>query len=110
MKGPQDPRQRELAEAYFRSKMQRRLMGGIDRRTFLKGSAAAAAAGLTVVPFTGFKPEAVSAANKVLQDGGNSADAAVAAAQQYSGITLNVVWEEALQLQDPSVNDPESHD
>ncbi|MDQ2683919.1 MAG: extracellular solute-binding protein [Chloroflexota bacterium] len=101
MKGPQDPVQRALLEQYFQSKMQRRLMGSIDRRTFLKQSAAAAAAGAMIAPFTNFKPEAVAAAKKVLQDGGNSADAAVAAAQQYSGITLNVVWEEALQLEDP---------
>jgi multiple sugar transport system substrate-binding protein len=99
MTGPQDPKQRELLEAYARSKMQRR-MAAIDRRTFLKQSAAAAAAGLTVPLFTNFNQRSVSAAASVLQDGGNSADAAVEAAKQFSGITLNVVWEEALQLED----------
>ena len=102
MSGSQDPKQRELLEAYYRSKMQRRMMGSIDRRTFLKQSAAAAAAGLMVAPFTNFNPKSVSAAKAVLQQTGNSADAAVEAAKQFSGITLNVVWEEALQLEDPS--------
>jgi multiple sugar transport system substrate-binding protein len=100
MKGPQDPKQRELLEAYFRSKMQRMMTASIDRRTFLKQSAAAAAAGAAVAPFTGFNPKSVAAAKKVLQTTGNSADAAVEAAKQFSGITLNVVWEEALQLED----------
>jgi multiple sugar transport system substrate-binding protein len=102
MSGSQDPKQRELLEAYFRSKVQRRMMGSIDRRTFLKQSAAAAAAGLMVAPFTNFNPKSVSAAKAVLQQTGNSADAAVEAAKQFSGTTLNVVWEEALQLEDPS--------
>ena len=93
--------QQDLLRAYVESKMARMASASIDRRTFLKGSAAAAAAGLTVAPFTGFTPSAVRAASSVLQAGGNSADAAVEAAKQFSGITLNVVWEEALQLQDP---------
>ena len=103
MKGPQDPKQRELLEAYARSKMQRRLTAGIDRRTFLKQSAAAAAVGATIAPFTGFNATSVSAAKKVLQATGNSADAAVEAAKQYSGVTLNVVWETNLQTQDPLI-------
>jgi multiple sugar transport system substrate-binding protein len=100
MKEPRKPDQRELLEAYANGKMAR-IGAGIDRRTFLKGSAAAAAAGLTVTPFSAFNPQSVSAAKKVLQATGNSADAAVEAAKQYSGLTLNVVWEEALQLEDP---------
>ena len=96
-----EPGQREMLEAYARSKAERMALGGMDRRTFLKGSAAAAAAGLTVVPFSSFNPQAVSAAARVLQDTGNSADAAVEAAKQFAGTTLNVVWEEALQLEDP---------
>jgi multiple sugar transport system substrate-binding protein len=102
MTGPQDPKQRELLVAYARSKMQRR-MAAIDRRTFLKQSAAAAAAGLTGPLFTNFNQRSVSAAASVLQGGGNSADAAVEAAKQFSGTTLNVLWEDGLQLQDPTL-------
>lgn len=95
--------QYDLLRAYVESKMARMASASIDRRTFLKGSAVAAAAGLTVAPFAGFKPSAVSAASAVLQAGGNSADAAVEAAKQFSGITLNVLWEDGLQLQDPTL-------
>ncbi|MCC6791305.1 MAG: extracellular solute-binding protein, partial [Thermomicrobiales bacterium] len=98
--GSRDPKQEALLRAYVESKLQRMMTAGIDRRTFLKGSAAAVGAA-ALAPFTGFKPEAVSAARAILQEGGNSADAAVAAAKQYAGTTLNVVWEEALQLEDP---------
>ena len=97
-----DPKQDALFRAYIESKLQRMATAGIDRRTFLKRSAAAAGMA-TLAPFTGFKPEAVSAAARILQEGGNSADAAVEAAKQYSGLTLNVVWEDALQLQDPTI-------
>ena len=103
MSGSQDPKQRELLEAYFRSKMQRMGAASIDRRTFFKQSAAAAAAGAAFAPFTGFNPKSVSAAKNVLQQTGDSAAAAVEAAKQYAGITLNVVWEDALQLQYPSI-------
>lgn len=103
MSESRESRQREMLEAYAHSKMQRMMLGGIDRRAFLKGSAAAAAAGLTVAPFTNFHPGSAAAAARVLQDGGNSADAAVEAAKQFSGITLNVVWEDGLQLQDPTL-------
>lgn len=101
MNRPYNPKQQDMLEAYLESRMQRLATASIDRRRFLKGSAAAAATGAIVAPFAGFNPESVSAAAKALQEGGNSADAAVAAAQQYSGITLNVVWEEGLQMQDP---------
>ena len=103
MDQPSKTTQQDLLRAYVESKMARMATASIDRRTFLKGSAAAAAAGLTVAPFTGFKPSAVNAAARILQAGGNSADAAVEAAKQFSGITLNVVWEDALQLQDPTL-------
>ena len=103
MDSPDKSTQQDLLRAYVESKMARMASASIDRRAFLKGSAAAAAAGLTVAPFTGFKPSAVSAAASVLQAGGNSADAAVEAAKQFSGITLNVVWENSLQLQDPTL-------
>jgi multiple sugar transport system substrate-binding protein len=98
--GSRDPKQDALLRAYVESKIQRMATASIDRRTFLKRSAAAAGVA-ALAPFTGFKPAAVSAARAVLQEGGNSADAAVAAAKQYAGTTLNVVWEEALQLEDP---------
>lgn len=98
-----DPKQQELLRAYLESRMQRRLTAGIDRRTFLKRSAAAAALGVAGAAFTNFKPEAVAAAKTVLQEGGNSADAAVEAAKQYAGTTINVVWEDGLQLQDPTL-------
>jgi multiple sugar transport system substrate-binding protein len=95
------PKRQERFKAFIESRVQRMTTTSIDRRKLLKGSAAAA--GTLVVPFTAFRPESVAAATNVLQDGGNSADVAVAAAQQYSGITLNVVWEEGLQMQDPTV-------
>jgi len=102
MDGSRDPNQDALLRAYVQSKLQRMATASIDRRTFLKRSAAAAGVAV-LAPFTGFNPTSVSAAAAVLQDGGNSADAAVAAAKQYSGITLNVLWEDALQLQDPTL-------
>lgn len=102
MRHSRDPNQEALLRAYIESKVQRMTAASIDRRTLLKTSTAAA--GLAALaPFTGFKPEAVSAAAKVLQEGGNSADVAVAAAKQYSGVTLNILWEDALQLQDPTL-------
>lgn len=100
MVGSSDPKQDALLRAYVESKLQRLATASIDRRTLLKRSAAAAGAA-ALAPFAGFKPEAVAAAKKVLQEGGNSADAAVAAAKQYAGTTLNVVWEDGLQLEDP---------
>lgn len=102
MDQPDKTTQHDLLRAYVEGKMARMAVG-MDRRTFLKGSAMAAAAGLTVAPFTGFKPSAVSAASAVLQAGGTSADAAVEAAKQFAGITLNVLWEDGLQLQDPTL-------
>ena len=102
MDSPDKTQQHDLRRAYVEGKLAR-MAAGMDRRTFLKGSAMAAAAGLTVAPFTGFKPSAVSAASAVLQAGGNSADAAVEAAKQFAGITLNVLWEDGLQLQDPTL-------
>ena len=47
----------------------------------------------SVVPPTLSNPEAVAAAQKVLQETGDSAEAAVAAAQRYSGVTLNYLSE-----------------
>lgn len=101
--GSRDPKLDAMARAYFESKMARMATASIDRRTFLKQSAAAAAAGVAALTplYTGFNGKAVAAAANVLQSTGNSADAAVEAAKQFSGTTLNVVWETALQLEDP---------
>src|SRR5680860_1760284 len=75
----------------------------MNRRTLIKGTAGAAAGAFVAPPlFNAFTPNAVSAAQRALQETENSAVAAVAAAQQFSGITLNVVWEDALQLEDPT--------
>jgi len=74
----------------------------IDRRTFIKGTAGLAA-GAFVVPtlYKSFNPNAVSAAQRALQETQNSETAAVEAAKQFSGTTLNVVWEDSLQTEDP---------
>ncbi len=75
----------------------------IDRRSFLKGSAGLAAGAVAApILFDSFTPSAVSAAQRALQDTGDSATAAVEAAKAFSGETLNVVWEDALQLEDPT--------
>lgn len=81
------------------------------RRLFQTGAGLAAGAALggglrrgalARPAFRDFNPRAVAAANAVLQQTGDSADAAVAAAQQYKGTTLNVIWEEGLQAEDPT--------
>ena len=74
----------------------------LSRRAVMKrGAALAAGAAAAALPFRAFTPQAVAAAERVLQQTGDSAEAAVAAAQQFSGTTLNVVWESQLQAQDP---------
>lgn len=96
MNQPRDPKHDEMMRRFIESRL--------HRRSFLKKSAGVAAgAALAVTPFTSFKPEAVAAAKKALQDTGNSADAAVAAAQQYSGTKLTIISESALQAEDPKV-------
>jgi multiple sugar transport system substrate-binding protein len=81
----------------------------INRRRMLQGAAGAAAVPLatrlaparaSVVPPLS-NPKAVAAAQKVLQETGDSAEAAVAAAQQYSGATLNYLSEDALMAEGP---------
>ena len=80
----------------------RAVQSRMNRRTLFKGAAGATAGAFVAPPlYNAFTPSAVSAAQRALQETENSADAAVAAAQQFSGITLNVVWEDALQLEDP---------
>ena len=80
----------------------------ISRRQLLRRAAGTAAAPIAAralaatAAFTAFTPKAVAAAQRKLrQTGGDSAEAAVAAAQQFKGTTLNVVWESQLQAQDP---------
>jgi multiple sugar transport system substrate-binding protein len=95
--------QREKIEAFARSRMdRRRLVGGavggaaalsLGARTRRAGAAGA----------RGFTPGATAAARAVLQATGDSAEAAVAAAQAFSGSEITIVWEEALQAQDPTV-------
>ena len=83
----------------------------MNRRRLLQGAAGAAALPLAgrVAPtramprHTLSNPAAVAAAQKVLQETGDSAEAAVAAAQQYSGITLNYLSESALMAEGPKV-------
>ncbi len=86
-----------------------RAQAKINRRRLLQGAAATAALPLasrtTPARATAFSnlsnPKAVAAAQKVLQETGDSAEAAVAAAQQYSGVTLNYLSESALMAEGP---------
>ena len=81
-----------------------------DRRRMIQGVAAAAALPLAgrwqpaaaALP-SSFNPTAVAAARRVLQETGDSAEAAVAAAQQYrdQGITLNYLSESGLMAEGP---------
>src|SRR3954447_16641911 len=75
----------------------------MSRRTLGKGALAAGAGALAApVLYNAFNPAAVAAAQRALAQTADSATAAVEAAKQFSGVTLNVVWEDALQLEDPS--------
>lgn len=86
-----------------------RAQAKMNRRRLLQGAAGAAALPLaarvapsrasSVPPLS--NPAAVAAARKVLQETGDSAEAAVAAAQQYSGVTLNYLSEAALMAEGP---------
>ena len=81
----------------------------MNRRRLLQGAAGAATLPLAsrVAParampqHTLSNPAAVAAAQRVLQETGDSAEAAVAAAQQYSGVTLNYLSESALMAEGP---------
>jgi multiple sugar transport system substrate-binding protein len=85
-----------------RSKLEYLFQQKMSRRTLGKG-ALAATAGAVAAPvlFNSFNPKAVAAAQRALAQTQDSATAAVEAAKQFSGITLNVVWEDSLQLEDP---------
>ncbi|MGI8474974.1 MAG: extracellular solute-binding protein [Thermomicrobiales bacterium] len=96
MDGKRDPQQDEKLRQFIQSRL--------DRRQFLTRSfGAGASAAVALTAFKGFTPSAVSAAQRALQQSGDSADAAVAAAQKFKGTTLNIVWEDNLQSQDPTV-------
>jgi multiple sugar transport system substrate-binding protein len=76
----------------------------LSRRAVLRRGAALAAgvtAAAAVTPFRAFTPKAVAAAKRALQQTGDSAEAAVAAAQEFRGTSINVVWEDGLQSEDP---------
>jgi multiple sugar transport system substrate-binding protein len=96
-----EPRQREMLAKFVQSQL--------DRRSFVKRVAGAAASPFAAralaatAAFTAFTPAAVGAAKAKLQTTGDSAEAAVAAAQQFKGTTLNIVWEDGLQSQDPTI-------
>jgi multiple sugar transport system substrate-binding protein len=81
----------------------------MNRRRFVQGAAGAAALPLAtrVAPARAAgtpplsNPAAIAAAQRALQETGDSAEAAVAAAKQYSGITLNYLSESALMAEGP---------
>ncbi|MEZ4561468.1 MAG: extracellular solute-binding protein [Thermomicrobiales bacterium] len=83
----------------------------LHRRQLLQGAAGAMALPLAsrlapaqAAPFSNLSnPAAVAAAQRVLQETGDSAEAAVAAAQQYSGVTLNYLSEAGLMAEGPKV-------
>lgn len=102
---------RDLSDEH-RAEIERFARSRINRRR-LVGAAAGGAAALTLGartrragaarPGARFTPSAVAAAAKVLQTTGDSAEAAVEAAKQFSGTELTIVWEDGLQAQDPTV-------
>jgi hypothetical protein len=81
----------------------------VNRRRLLQGAAGAAAVPLAgrVAParampqYTLSNRAAVAVAQRVLQETGDSAEAAVAAAKQYSGVTPNYLSESALMAEGP---------
>ena len=98
-----DPRHREALERFVESRL--------SRRQVLRRAAGAAVTPFAVralaatAGFTAFTPRAVSAAAKVLRQTGDSAEAAVAAANALDPKpeALNIVWETSLQAQDPLI-------
>ncbi|HET9659147.1 MAG TPA: extracellular solute-binding protein [Thermomicrobiales bacterium] len=74
----------------------------MSRRTLGKGALVAGAGALAApVLYNAFNPKAVAAAQRALAQTQDSATAAVEAAKEFSGTTLNVVWEAGLQSEDP---------
>ena len=100
----QEARNRERREWFVRSRLSRR---GVLRST--AGLAAAGLGGGTIAPARRaaaarrLSAPAIAAARRSLQAGGDTAEAAVAAANALDPKpeVLNVVWEDGLQLEDP---------
>ena len=90
-------------EYWGRSGLESVFQRKLSRRTLGKGVLAAGAGAMAApVLFNSFNPKAVAAAQRALAQTQDSAAAAVEAAKEFSGITLNVVWEDGLQLEDPT--------
>jgi len=102
-------------EIEARRELERFARSRISRRRVLQGAAGAALATpfagrqgrVAAAPrpaFSAFSPKAVAAAQRALRQSGNSAEAAVAAANALDPKPekLTAVWEEALQSEDPT--------
>ncbi len=100
-----DPKHRDAIESFARSRT--------SRRQVLRGAAGLAGLGIAgrSRPVTArlaapaLTPSAMAAAQRVLRQSADSAQAAVDAANALDPkpAELNVVWEDALQLQDPTI-------
>ncbi|HYO30250.1 MAG TPA: extracellular solute-binding protein, partial [Thermomicrobiales bacterium] len=101
----QEARNRELLNSFVRSR--------VSRRSVLRSSASLAAAGAAgqwraprrrAIAAPALSAASVAAARRAMQEGGDSAAAAVAAANALDPKpeVLNVVWEDGLQLEDPT--------
>lgn len=101
MTEPRDPIHDQQLRAFAAARVVRLNAGAYSRRTLLKRGAALAGGAAAATLFRSFNPKAVSAAQRALQATGSSAEAAVAAAQQFKGTELNLIWEANLQAQDP---------
>src|SRR5690606_31166640 len=93
---------------FVESRVKRMMAASIDRRSFLKKSAAATAVGIGAAAVrASLTPSAVSAARKVLQQSGDSAEAAVAAARKLREEgqveKLTIISEAGLQAEDLKV-------
>jgi multiple sugar transport system substrate-binding protein len=100
-------------EALNRERLEQFVRSRISRRSVLKSTAGLAAAGAVGGSFVPIRraaaaprlsPASVAAARLALQQGADSAAAAVAAANALDPKpeVLNVVWEDGLQLEDPT--------
>ncbi|MDF3043653.1 MAG: transporter substrate-binding protein, partial [Thermomicrobiales bacterium] len=104
-KPPMDPKHREALEAFARARA--------SRRQVLHGAAGLAALGIAgrsrpVVARSAapsLSPAAISAAQRALRQNADSAQAAVDAANALDPkpAEINVVWEDGLQIQDPTL-------
>src|SRR6188472_1972883 len=101
MSEPRDPKHDKQLQEFVASRMARMNAGAYSRRSLMKRGAGLAGGAAAATLFKSFNPKAVGAAQRALQTTGSSADAAVEAAKQFSGTTLNAIWESNLQAQDP---------